>query len=104
MGVLSKMKVLYFIGKEINRFSYMQRGNINENKLPLKLEADDEIVFDNIKDVSFYSPNGLSTFVKIQNGEQTVFLCVPTLFIDIGTGFIIINRSATKKLKAIIDS
>ena len=97
------MKVLYHIGEEIGSETIVKRGLIDEKISPLKLVAEDEIVFNDIQSIDFYKLNGLGTMIKLKNGADTIFLAVPRLYLNIGTGFAIINYFATKKLKNILE-
>ena len=97
------MKVLYHIGSTIGNDTIVKRGTIDENNCSLILESGDRIAFDNLKRVDLFKLNGLGTMITLQNGLSTVFLTVPRVFFNIGTGFAIINILATKKLKIIID-
>ncbi|RHU44245.1 hypothetical protein DXD15_09150 [Blautia sp. TF11-31AT] len=60
--------------------------------------GEDRIVFDAIHAVEFYRLNALGTMIKVQNRRDTIYLVVPRIYFDIGTGFVIINTLATKKI------
>lgn len=57
-----------------------------------------------IKAVFFYTLNGFGTMVQLQNAEDSMFLSVPRIFINVGTGFAIINRRKTQKLKQSLEA
>ena len=66
--------------------------------------GEDRIVFDAIHAVEFYRLNSLGTMIKVQNRRDTIYLVVPRIYFDIGTGFVIINTLATRKLKRLLES
>ena len=98
------MKVLYHIGEEVGSQTIMKKGSINTNLNPLRLEADDEIMFNNLHDIELYKLNGLGTMIRLMNGVKTVYLIVPRVFFNIGTGFVIVNNFATRKLKKLLEA
>lgn len=96
------MKVLYYIGETVGGDTIMKKGVIEERAFPIVIEPP-AIVLNDLKSVAFYKL-GFGTMIKVQNGPDTIYLTVPRLFIDKGTGFAIINLLATKRLKRILDS
>ena len=98
------MKVLYHIGENIGRETIMKKGIINENLRPLKLEAEDSIILNDLRYVDFYNLDVLGTIIRLQNGFQIIYLAVPRLYFNIGTGFVIINYFKTRRLKQILES
>lgn len=99
------MKVLYHVGATIGADTIIKKGLICEDARPLMIEAEDtNIVFDAIKSIEFVKLNGLGTMIKLQNNSDIIYLAVPRIFIDKGTGFAIINFFATRKLKYLLDS
>jgi len=94
-----KTKIIYHIGNSINSQTIMKKGYIYANEEKPRIEYDKGIYnLDDIKSVELYKMNGLGTMVKLLNKEDTIYLSVPRIFIDKGTGFAIINYFATKKL------
>ncbi len=98
------MRILYYIGEEIDKNTILKKGFINESIRPIKISAEDTIVLDNLSYVELYKPNSAGTMIKLRNGTMTVFLVVPRIFLNIGTGFVIGNYLATTKLKNILES
>lgn len=99
------MKVLYHVGATIGADTIVKKGRICEDSRPLMIEAEDKnIVFDAIKSVQFVKLNGLGTMVKLQNNSDIIYLAVPRIYIDKGTGFAILDFFATRKLKCLLDS
>lgn len=97
------MKVVYYIGDSIGSDTVVSKGIINENNYPLYISAKEQhIILNNVSSVETIKLNGLGTMLKIRNGNQTIFLAVYRMFFNIGTGFVIINLFATKKLRKIL--
>lgn len=61
-----------------------------------------KILLNDLKSIKFYKFN-LGTMIKIQNADKTIYLCVPRIFINKGTGFLIINYFKTRKAKKLLD-
>ncbi len=98
------MKVIYHIGSTIGSDTVVKRGILREENSSFILEAEPSIELNDLKYVEYYRLNGLGTMVKLKNGSDTIFLCVPRLFINIGTGFAVVNTSATRRLKQKLDA
>ena len=91
------LKIIYHIGKEINSDTVVRKGILGDDTQQMFIEdAGDRYIFDDIRQVDIVKIN-MGTMVEIVNGEDTIFLAVPRIFIGKGTGFTIINRFATKK-------
>lgn len=99
------MKIVYHIGSSIGKETIVKKGVIEETSHPIIIKTSDgEIVLDNLKDATLSKINGFGTCIKIINNCDTIFLVVPRIFFDIGTGFIVANYFATIKLKQILAS
>ncbi len=98
------MKVLYHVGVNISSQTVMKKGNIDENSRPIKLETENEITLDGLQDVMLCKFNGMGTMIILRNYGDTIYLVVHRLYFNVGTGFVICNYFATKKLKTIIES
>lgn len=97
------MKILYYIGQEVNTDTIVKKGILVDNPQQIFIANNGEkYIFNDIKRVKTVKINGLGTMVKVINGEDTIFLAVPRIFIDKGTGFAIINLFATKKAAKIL--
>jgi hypothetical protein len=93
------MKIIYHIGKEVNSDTIVKRGILNDNAQYMLInDASNKYVFNNIRKVDIVKLNNMGTMVRVVNNADTVFLAVPRIFIDKGTGFAIINYFATKKM------
>ncbi len=92
------MKIIYHIGNEVTADTVVKKGILNDDKQQMFIESvGEKYIFNEIKQVNVVKINYLGTMVKVINGEDTIFLAVPRIFIDKGTGFAIINFFATKK-------
>ena len=91
------MKIIYHLGKVINSDTVVRKGILDDDTQQMFIEdAGGRYIFDDIRQVDIVKIN-LGTMVKVANGEDTIFLAVPRVFISKGTGFTIINHFATKK-------
>ncbi len=92
------MKIIYHIGEKIGAETIVKKGFLTEDTQCMYIESNNiKIVLDNINSVEFIKINSLGTMVQIKNYSDTIFLAVPRIFIDKGTGFAIINYFKTKK-------
>ena len=96
------MKVLYHIGDKVDINTVVKKGNIDEKVFPLKLEGEDEIVFDDLCQVEL-SRLDVGHYITLINGDVQVFLFVPRIYLNIGGGFAVINLAKTIKLKKIFE-
>ena len=93
------MKVVYHFGTEINAQTIVKKGLLQTESIPFQLICDGKTyVFDQVKSVCITKECG-GTMVRVENGKDSIFLMVPRLFINLGTGFLIVNYFATKRLK-----
>ncbi len=77
---------------------------MDEHLFPLSIQSDDFIKLDRLKSVEIYKLSSGCTFLKVLNGNETIYLTVPRIYIESGNGFVIVNYFATKKLKRILES
>lgn len=97
------MKVLYYIGTSVGKETVLKKGVINKKAAPYILQTKDgDIILNKLTFVKRYKLNFLGTMIKAVNGSDTIFLTVPRLFINFGTGFVIINKFATEKLLSLL--
>ncbi|BCN30954.1 hypothetical protein [Anaeromicropila herbilytica] len=93
------MKVIYHIGKTIGFDTIAKKGIIKVDTQPIMIESKEgNLVLNDLKCVDLIKVNGLGTMIKVQNSSDIIYIAVPRIFIEIGTGFIIVNFFATKKL------
>lgn len=98
------MKIIFYIGESIDNDTIVKSGILDDDTQQLYIEYEDNRYFLNdIQSVDFYKLNGLGTMIKIRNNIDTIFMSVPRLFIDKGTGFAIINRFKTKRVKQMLE-
>lgn len=97
------MKIIFHIGETINANTIVKSGIFDDDTQQLYIECQGyKYLLNDIKAVEFYKLNGLGTMVKVKNSNDTIFLSVPRLFINKGTGFAINNLCKTKKSQASI--
>lgn len=83
----------------------VKKGFLSDDVKCIYDETNTEIMkLDNLKSVEVYMLNGLGSMIRIVNGNLTIYFAVPRIFINKGTGFAIINRSATRKAKNKLES
>ena len=93
------MKIIYYIGQKIDSDTIVKKGILNDDTQQMFIEGTEgKYKFHDIRQVDIVKINYLGTMVKVINGKDTVFLAVPRIFINKGTGFAIINYFATKKI------
>ena len=95
------MKILYCQEEKITLNTKMRKAIIEKiGKSFIITDDKNKIVLDNIQYIDLFKQNGIGSMIKLVNGSEneTYFLTVPRLFIDIGGGFAIINAMAVKKL------
>lgn len=98
------MKIIFHIGEYIGADTIVKSGILDDDTQRLYIEYKGNKYFlDDIRSVVFCKSAGLGTMIKIRNNDDTVFLSVPRIFIDKGTGFAIINRLKTKRVKQILE-
>lgn len=98
------MKILYYIGDKIGLKTIVKKGVLTEDTQCMYIEAENtRIALDELKSVDLIKMSGIGTMIKIINHSDTIFLTVPRIFIDKGTGFAIINYFKTKKTTHLLE-
>ncbi|MBR1731206.1 MAG: hypothetical protein IJ725_02090 [Ruminococcus sp.] len=98
------MKILYYVGKDVLRGTKLSKGTIDENADTLVINGNNEkIILDGLEYAGTEKMPGGGTMIKIINNGQTIFLNVPRIFIDKGSGFCVSNYFKTMKLGKIIN-
>lgn len=94
------MKIVYHLGNQIGFDTIVKKGTITDTESQISIIGSDksEYKLNNLKEVKFVKINALGTMIRLTNGNDVIYLTVPRLFIDKGTGFIMVNYLATKKL------
>ena len=94
------MKIVYHFGNQIGFDTIVKKGTITEAEPQISIIGSDksEYKLNNIKEVKFVKINALGTMIRVTNGNDVIYLAVTRFFIDKGTGFIMVNYLATKKL------
>ena len=94
---------MYHIGDSINAQTIVKKGYIYVDEPNQRIEFDGGVYnLDTVKSVELYKMNGLGTMIKLINKEDTIYCSAPRIFIDKGTGIVIVNYFATKKLYKIM--
>lgn len=97
------MKVIYYMGESINRDTFVKRGTIYKNEQGIFIEsAGEKLALNDIKKVELIRINAVGTMVRVFNSSDTIFLAVPRIFINKGTGFVIINYLKTRALSNLL--
>lgn len=94
------LKIIYYFGQKICSETIVKRGTISDTASNISIIGSDnsEYKLNDLKEVKFVKINALGTMIRLINGNDMIYLSVPRLFIEKGTGFVIINYYATKKL------
>jgi hypothetical protein len=102
---MKNRKVIYHIGETVGLETIAKKGElITDSEVVYIQTGDGKITFDGLISVKLIKINMLGTMVKAVTPTQTVFFSVPRIFINIGTGFEIINLFATRKAKKILQT
>ena len=93
------MKIIYCFSEVINQSTIMKKGILNIGSKGFIIENEGFFCeFSKVINIEKIKINGMGTIIKIETAEKHLFITVPRLFINIGTGFAIINYFATNKL------
>ncbi len=93
------LKVLYHIGDEISASTKMKKGMLQTESSPYVIVSDNgNIVLDHILLTEATAVPGGGTIIKVKTDALVIFLLVPRVYIDKGSGFVIVNRHKTMEL------
>lgn len=96
-------KILYHIGDSVGIETIAKKGNLVQDNNCFYISSQDEkIALNQLSAVELIKINGLGSMVKLKNGVEIIFFTIPRLYIDIGTGFAIVNYFATRKAKRLL--
>lgn len=93
------MKILFYRGKNLNLKTKVDEAEIYFNKDILVKTQNYIYYIDNITKVESEIIKPLGTMIKIHCNNEIVYITVPRIFINIGSGFVIINTFKTQELK-----
>lgn len=97
--IMNKFKILYCKSKEITLSTKVNRAYLEKlDFYKLSDKENGDIIFNDIKNVEFFKWNGIGSYIRIVNGNDTYILTVPRIFLNIGDGFAVINSFAVKRL------
>lgn len=96
----NQLKIIYYFGQKICSETIVKKGLITDTASQISIIDSNNFTYklDNLKEVRFVKINALGTMIRLINGNDMIYLSVPRLFIEKGTGFVIINYYATKRL------
>lgn len=95
-------KVLVFKGTEISLQAKPMRGNLTIDDMITITTQTQNYQFHMAKDVQLRVYKGVGTYIELQLQSESITITVPRLYIDIGNGFGLINRYATRRLYKIL--
>ncbi len=99
------MKIVFYVGENIGLKSKVKQGILDINNKQVSIVSDNEIIeLNDLTSIELHRLNGLGTMIKLKNAGETIYLSVYRLFFNVGTGFIIVDYFATKKIKSLIES
>ncbi len=99
------MKIIYHMGETIGAETVVQRGTLVEDgACPYIQTANGKVELAQLDAVELFRLNGLGTMLKLRNANATIYLAVPRVYINVGTGVAIINLIATRKVKTMLEN
>lgn len=99
------MKILYYIGETVDLSVKMSRGTFNEDPTNPRIEAGGKtIALSQLRAAERFYLNGLGSMLKIQNGSDTIYMTVPRIYIELGSGLAVINSAAVRRAYKIVSS
>ena len=93
------MKILFYRGKNLNLKTKVDEAEIYFNKDILVKTQNYIYYIDNITKVTSEIIKPLGTVIKVDCNNDTVYMTVPRIYFNIGSGFAIINTFKTQELK-----
>lgn len=93
------MKILFYRGKNLTLKTKVDEAEIYFNKDILVKTKNYVYYIDNIKKVTSEIIKPLGTVIKVDCNNDTVYMTVPRVYFNIGSGFAIINTLKTQELK-----
>lgn len=93
------MKILFYRGKNLNLKTKVDEAEIYFNKDILVKTKNYIYYIDNITKVTSEIIKPLGTVIKVNCNNDTVYMTVPRIYINIGSGFAVINTFKTQELK-----
>ena len=93
------VKVVYCKTEQVTTQTIVTKGVLEDSSVPFSIRSEKETyVFNDLSDVSIAWIKPLGRMIRVRNGSDTLFFTVPRIFIDKGTGFVMINTAATTRL------
>ena len=98
-------KIIYYIGDSIRLKTTIKKGTLtDENGNMLLTSKNEQISLNMIYSAELIKLNGLGTMIKIVSDKKTIFLAAYRMYLNIGTGFAIINYLGTINIKKRLDA
>ena len=92
------VKVVYCKTEQVTTQTIVTKGVLDESSVPFCIRSETETyVFDDLREVAIHWINPVGRMIRVRNGSDTLFFTVPRIFIDRGTGFVVINTAATTR-------
>jgi hypothetical protein len=92
------VKVVYCKTEQVTTQTIVTKGVLDESAVPFCIRSEKETyVFDDLREVAIHWINPVGRMIRVRNGSDTLFFTVPRIFIDKGTGFVVINTVATTR-------
>lgn len=93
------MKILYCKSEEITLSTRVKKAFLEkEDFYKISDKKNGDIILSDLKSVEFNKWEGIGSYIKVINGNDTYFLTIPRIFINIGGGFAVINSFGVKRL------
>ena len=100
----TKSKILLIEGNKISLDIKCQSGILEFSDIPTIRTNNIQLILSNVTNIEIKSHMNLGTYIEITNNNKYFIITVPRLFLNIGNGYAIINKLATKKLyKLLLD-
>lgn len=93
------MKILFAVCDAIGLDTICKKGVISENQKPISIYCEDgySISFD-ITKCEMVKINGLGSMIQLETTTGRIFVTVPRIYFNIGSGFVIVNAIETARL------
>ena len=98
------MKIIFYVGSEVTSDTVFTKGYIDETSNPMTIKSEfGQIILNHIQSVTTLRVHGGGTIISLVNNGNNIFIDVPRIYIEKGSGFAISNYFKTRKLKKMIE-
>ena len=92
------VKVVYCKTEQVTTQTIVTKGVLDESSVPFCIRSEKgTYVFDDLREVAIAWIKPVGRMIRVRNGSDTLFFTVPSIFIDRGSGFVVINTIATTR-------